>query len=92
MRLPAFLLCFLMLLPSAVPAQTAPGNDEQPGGTIAINDDGATDAAIARRIRNILSELEGYENIEVAVSSGIVTLTGTTLDSAAAARLILTSI
>lgn len=87
MRLPAFLLCFLMLLPSALPAQTAPANDEQPGGTIAVTDDGATDAAIARRIRNILSELEGYENIEVAVSSGIVTLTGTTLDSAAAARL-----
>lgn len=39
------------------------------------------------RIRNILSELAGYEDVTVTVSSGIVTLRGTTLEATEAARL-----
>ncbi|HCQ63704.1 MAG TPA: mechanosensitive ion channel protein MscS [Rhodobacteraceae bacterium] len=41
-----------------------------------------TDAAIATRIRDILHELDGYEDVTVAVKAGIVTLRGTTLDAA----------
>ncbi|UYV38407.1 mechanosensitive ion channel [Rhodobacteraceae bacterium D3-12] len=59
----------------------------QPSGTIAVDDSASKDAAIAVRIRDILSELEGFEDVTVTVSSGIVTLRGTTLDSTTADRL-----
>ncbi len=81
MRLFAFLLC--LLLPFAALAQTT----NQPTGTIAVEDTAESDAAIANRIRDILGELDGYDDISVAVSSGIVTLRGTTLDMTAATRL-----
>ncbi|MEM6372993.1 MAG: mechanosensitive ion channel family protein [Pseudomonadota bacterium] len=60
---------------------------DQPQGTIAVEDSASQDAAIAVRIRDILSELEGYQEVTVTVSSGIVTLRGTTLDAPQAARL-----
>lgn len=41
-----------------------------------------SDAAIATRIRDILHELDGYEDVTVTVKAGIVTLRGTTLDAA----------
>lgn len=75
--------CLLCFAPLSLSAQTA----GQPSGTIAVEDSATQDAAIAVRIRDILTELEGYENITVTVTSGIVTLRGTTLDSAAATRL-----
>ena len=81
MRLIALLLC--VLLPLCVQAQTA----DQPSGTITIADSTTQDAAIANRIRDILTELEGFGDITVAVSSGIVTLRGSTLDQPTALRL-----
>ncbi|MFC6588591.1 mechanosensitive ion channel domain-containing protein [Sulfitobacter pacificus] len=81
MRILALLLC--LLLPFATHAQTA----DQPTGTITLNDDASADAAIANRIRDILGELQGYEDVSVTVSSGIVTLRGTTLDHGKATRL-----
>lgn len=81
MRLILLLLC--LLLPLTLSAQTA----DQPTGTIAIEDSATTDAAIANRIRDILRELEGYGDVSVTVSSGIVTLRGTTLDLSSATRL-----
>ncbi|TMV14921.1 mechanosensitive ion channel family protein [Arenibacterium halophilum] len=84
MRLLSLLLVCLALastLPLA--AQTA----DQPDGTITVEDSATQDAAIAVRIRDILGELDGYRNVTVTVSSGIVTLRGTTIDSAAATRL-----
>ena len=60
---------------------------DQPTGTISIEDSAEQDAAIATRIREILSELDGFEDVTVTVSSGIVTLRGTTIDSAAVNRL-----
>ncbi|MEP2031471.1 MAG: mechanosensitive ion channel family protein [Paracoccaceae bacterium] len=77
------ILFFLLLLPVAVTAQVT----GQPDGTIAVEDSATQDAAIAVRIRNILGELDGFENVTVTVSSGIVTLRGTTLDSSTAFRL-----
>jgi len=81
MRLLALLLC--LFLPLSGHAQTA----DQPTGTITVEDNASADAAIANRIRDILSELDGYDDISVTVSSGIVTLRGTILDAAAATRL-----
>lgn len=83
MRRVAFCVLICLCLPIAALAQT----DLQPTGTIGVQDSAAQDAAIAVRIRDILGELDGYEDITVTVSSGIVRLRGTTLDTASAARL-----
>ncbi|WP_333714289.1 mechanosensitive ion channel domain-containing protein [Yoonia sp.] len=47
----------------------------------------ADDAAIATRIRDILAELGGYDDITVTVSEGVVTLRGTTITMTEAAAL-----
>jgi small-conductance mechanosensitive channel len=77
------LLVLWFLVPVAVQAQSA----DQPSGTIAVSDSATQDAAIATRIRGILGELDGYADVSVAVSSGIVTLRGSTLDTETAQRL-----
>ncbi len=82
MRFIAVVLC--LSLPFAALSQTTP---TQPTGTINVAENAGNDGAIATRIRDILSELEGYEKVRVDVASGIVTLTGTTLDSAKAQQL-----
>ena len=84
--LPRLILCLLLLFALPAPPASAQDND-QPEGTIAVEGDATADAAIANRIRAILRELEGFEKVGVSVSSGIVTLRGTTLDTASAARL-----
>ncbi len=67
--------------------QVAPAPVIAQGGTIATEDGttaatrGEIDAAIAVRIRDILHELDGYEDVTVSVKAGIVTLRGTTLDA-----------
>lgn len=89
-RLAALSLSLLLALSlwgvAAVPvsAQIA---TEQPSGTITVSDNAAQDAAIARRIRDILGELDGYDDISVTVTSGIVTLRGITPDAATTTRL-----
>lgn len=75
-------LC-LPSLASPVHAQ----DTEQPTGTISVTDDAQDDAAIAIRIREILTELDGYEDVTVTVNAGIVTLRGTTLDASASDEL-----
>lgn len=72
LRLLALILCLSTPL-LAQDGTIAPGN-----GTNA--EQGQTDAAMATRIRDILHELEGFEDVTVTVKSGIVTLRGTTLD------------
>lgn len=79
----ALLVCVLLAFALPANAQTS----DQPTGTIDVTDTAEQDAAIAVRIRSILEELDGYEDVTVTVSSGIVTLRGTTLESAEAARL-----
>ncbi len=76
------LLLFIFL---ALPAQAQNGAIVPGSGTTA--EQAVTDAAIATRIRDILHELEGYEDVTVVVKAGIVTLRGTTLDASAAEKL-----
>lgn len=45
------------------------------------------DAAMAVKLREIIGELDGYDDITVMVSSGIVTLRGTTIDASAGEKL-----
>ena len=78
----ALFLCLLLALPAtaqeAVPeAPTAP--------TIAA--DASDDAAIRRRIEGILSQLDGYGQVGVSVSEGVVTLSGEVIDGPALTRL-----
>lgn len=81
----------LLLANPLVLTVMAPGpaqaQDNQPSGTIAIQDSAQQDAAIANRIRDILTELEDYDDVTVTVSSGIVTLRGTTIDAQSAEHL-----
>lgn len=79
----ALILCLCLMVAPALAQQAA----EQPQGTIEVEDSATQDAAIAVRIRDILSELDGYSEVTVALSSGIVTLRGTTIDGPAATRL-----
>jgi len=77
----------LMLSLPATPARAQDNGEAQPTGTIGVEESREQDAAIANRIRAILAELEGYEDVTVMVKSGIVTLRGTTLDAQKAAAL-----
>lgn len=79
----ALFLC--LALPFAAIAQEAPTT--QPGSTIAVEGTADADARIATRIRAILTELDGYDDITVTVSEGIVTLRGKALDMAAVEQL-----
>ncbi len=74
-----FLILMLSILPLSSLAQDAA---TQPEGTIAVQSDGQQDAAIANRIREIIGQLGRYEDVSVIVADGIVTLRGTTLDTA----------
>jgi osmotically-inducible protein OsmY len=73
----------LNVVEAPLQAQTS----DQPTGTITVDDSAEQDAAIANRIREILMELDGYEDVTVTVNSGIVTLRGTALDGPAVSRL-----
>ncbi len=77
----------LLLLCLALPCQALAQSDGQPSGTIEIEDSAETDAAIATRIREIMAQLEGYQDVTVTVSSGIVTLRGEIADIERANRL-----
>lgn len=83
MRRLLLILCLALAAPFPAPAQDA----TQPGTTITVASSAQQDAAIAVRIREILQQLDGYEDITVIVSDGIVTLRGTTLDATSAAAL-----
>lgn len=75
-----FILTILLCATLAWPGLAQ--DSAQPSGTIAVEDSLQQDAAIANRIRDILGELEGYGDVTVTVSNGIVTLRGTTLEAA----------
>ena len=81
---------FILLLVAVQAFGTATSSwaqTEQPSGAIAVEDSATQDAAIADRLRAILIELGGFDDITVTVSSGIVTLRGTTLGEADVQRL-----
>ena len=73
------ILCLAVVLPFTTLAQDTA---QQPDGAISVESDIQQDTAIATRIRDILRQLEGYENVSVSVADGIVTLRGTALETA----------
>ena len=70
---------FLFVLVLAIPLQLSTQSESQPEGAIAVEDSATQDAAMAVRIRDILAELDGYDDVTVTVTSGVVKLRGTTL-------------
>lgn len=74
------LLSFLLTFSVPISAQEATG-------TITTQNSAQQDAAIATRIREILTELGSYEDVTVAVSEGVVTLRGTTTSALEAVEL-----
>ena len=77
-----FFSCAFLTFATATQAQ-----DAQPQGAISVETDAGSDQRIRDRIRDIMLELEGYENVRVAVSEGIVTFSGEALDAEAIDRL-----
>ena len=65
-------LLLLMLL-------SLPANAQE--GVIPLEVDQGQDRAIAKRIENILGQLESYAAVDVEVVSGVVTLRGEILDA-----------
>ena len=67
-------------------AQEAPATQE-PTGEIGVGASEIDDAEIRERILRLVGALDGYGGVDVAVSSGVVTLSGEVVDSAAAETL-----
>ena len=59
----------------------------QTEGTIEVGDTAATDAEIRQRIENILQEIDGFENVVIDVSQGVVTARGEVLDNSRQSQL-----
>lgn len=74
-------LTFFTIIPQTGLAQGGAISTET--GTALIEQD----AAMAVKIREIIDELDGFDDITVMVSAGIVTLRGTTLDASGGTRL-----
>jgi len=87
MRVVHLLALIVVLAGLAVPASAQLNGTPQPSGTIAMVQDASQDAAIGDRLRTILDELDGYDQVDVAVRGGVVTLTGETRDNTSLARL-----
>lgn len=78
-----FLVLFSLILSLAIPVVA-----QEATGTITTENSAQQDAAIAIRIREILGELGGYDNVTVIVNEGVVTLRGTTTSVTDAAALV----
>ena len=85
-RLPALAaLCFgalvaLFLLGAPAAAQEAEPQTGEPSGQIGVGSAEIADDAIALRILRVLRALDGYDEVRVEVSSGVVTLRGEVVD------------
>jgi small-conductance mechanosensitive channel len=72
------------LLALALPAGAqAPAPDAPLDGAIEVGENAIDDSQIRTRIEQVLGQIEGYQRVTVTVSSGVVTLEGVVLDSAA---------
>lgn len=76
-----------LVLAAGPGAAQEPPTPDVPAGTISIDADARDDAAIRRRIQDILGQVDGLGGVSVDVDAGVVTLSGEVIDSAAMARL-----
>ena len=68
-------------------ACSTPTLAQEASGTITTENSAQQDAAIAVRIREILTELEIYEDVTVNVNEGVVTFRGTATSNLEASEL-----
>ena len=87
MRIFRLLAALALTLFMALPALAQGATGEAPTGTISTDVTAQTDADMAVRLREILGELGGFDDVTVTVNEGIVTLRGTTNSAAEAASL-----
>ncbi len=71
------LLTLVLSVPFALPSVAQDGAISTETGAVQVE----LDAAIATKIRDILTEMQAYQDVTVTVNEGIVTLRGTTLDA-----------
>ncbi|SHH02506.1 mechanosensitive ion channel family protein [Cognatishimia maritima] len=85
----AFCVLFGLVFSGAATSVVAQSATEavQTEGTIAVGDEAIGDDEILRRIQKLLAEIDGYEDVSVAVSSGVVRLTGEVIDNVTQDRL-----
>ena len=82
----AFSTPALAILPSAPEPATEEAPPQAPEQEIDATIDEGSDERIAGRIEGIFAELPAFRQVEVGVSSGVVTLSGVVLDQDAVAR------
>lgn len=82
----AWVIALALALPGSGIAQ-GHASDDTPAGTIATESSPADDSRMERRLRGILGELDGFGQVEVRVTDGIIHLSGEVPDNAARARL-----
>lgn len=87
MSISRLLAAVALTLFMAIPALAQDATGDSPTGTISTDVTAQTDADMAVRLREILGELGGFEDVTVTVNEGIVTLRGTTNSAAEAASL-----
>lgn len=75
-----------VLLPEAAPAEEAPATPAPTAGSIEIDQAAGQDDRIAARLSDIFANVPSLSEVEVSVSQGVVTLSGTAPDDAALAR------
>ncbi len=87
MRIFRLLAALALTLFMALPALAQDATGEAPTDTISTDVTAQTDADMAVRLREILGELGGFDDVTVTVNEGIVTLRGTTNSAAEVASL-----
>ena len=85
-RMTSVIAISLAMMVTTAAAQEPPAPAE-PAGTISVGADAGDDAAIRSRIEGILGQVDGLDDVSVAVDAGVVTLSGEVIDSATMARL-----
>lgn len=70
-------------LVAAGPVAAQDRDEAAPPPRIAVEADGASDAAIARRIRSLYAEIDALSGLRVTVDAGVVTLEGEVIDAEA---------
>lgn len=81
-----FILSSALLVAVAAPTHAQESEDYQPSASIDATDQKPDDVAIADRIQDIFSVIDGLEAITIDVNEGVVVLSGQVLDDGSVTR------
>lgn len=74
------------VIPLETPTPTPSATEAPEQGTIALEREDGTDERIAQRLGQVFANIPSLAGVEITVSEGVVTLSGTAADDAAIAR------